>query len=113
MEAQFAAIRQQRLVQGDCHSEEQRLQLSAAIHIQGQCFYLQTPSSTEPVHFQLLLFPHFPLQAPRLTCTSHFTQPSLADGRDLLACVLRKPWTAATSLIEVVAGLPDFVVRGT
>ena len=109
MEAKFAAIRQQRLAQGDYHPEEQRLHLSATTHIQGHCFHI----ATESVNFQLLLSPHFPLQAPRLTCTSHFTQPSLADGRDLLACVLRKPWTAAISLTEVVAGLPDFVVRST
>ena len=113
MEAKFASIRQQRIAQGGSHIEEQRLQLSVKTHSQGHYFQLQMSGRTENISFQLLLSPRFPLQAPRLTCSSHFTQPSIADGRDLLASVLGKPWTAGTSLTEVAAALPDFVVRDT
>ena len=49
------------------------------------------------------------MQAPRLTCTSHFTQPSLADGRDLLESVLGRTWDPSVSLDQVSAALPAFV----
>lgn len=110
MELKFADVRQRRIEQGNSQAEEQRLHLSVTPHVQGHCVQLQVSGSSELVGFQLLLSQRFPLQAPRLTCTSHFPQLSLADGRDLLACVLGKPWTSALSLAEIAAALPEFVV---
>jgi len=113
MEAKFAAVRQQRIAQGDSQAEEQQLHLSASPQVQGHCLQVQVPGPSESIGFQLFLSLRFPLQAPRLTCTSHFPQLSLADGRDLLSSVLGKPWTPGTSLAEVAAALPEFVVRAT
>lgn len=113
MEAKFATVRQQRIAQGDSQAEERLLHLSASPQVQGHCLQVQVPNPSGPVGFQLFLSPHFPLEAPRLTCTSHFPQLSLADGRDLLSTVLGKPWSPEMSLAEVATALPEFVVRVT
>ena len=63
-----------------------------------------------PMEFHIYLKNNFPFNAPRLAVRSHFTYPSLADGRDFLRDVLNKEWSASITLCDIVNALPEFIV---
>ena len=46
---------------------------------------------------------------PRILCDTAFTFPSLADGRDLFALAVRRPWTASDSLLQLIRPLVNLV----
>ena len=63
-----------------------------------------------PMEFHIYLKNNFPFNAPRLAVRSHFTYPSLADGRDFLPDVLNKEWSASITLCDIANALPEFIV---
>lgn len=63
----------------------------------------------EEVAFDLHLNKGFPAISPIVNCLTHFTSPSIADGRDLTKDVLNGAWGEGSSLYDVVSGLPEFV----
>lgn len=63
----------------------------------------------EAVVFDLHLNKGFPASPPVVNCLTHFTSPSIADGRDLTSDVMNGKWSEGSSLYDVVSGLPEFV----
>jgi len=70
----------------------------------------------EPVHkfnFEILLKDKFPFKPPVVTTRTPFSNPSLADGRDLLAHILphigTDMWRPSTNLSELIKQIPSFI----
>jgi len=63
----------------------------------------------EGVVFDLHLNKGFPASPPVVNCLTHFTSPSIADGRDLTRDVMNGGWGEGSSIYDVVSGLPEFV----
>ena len=63
----------------------------------------------DSVAFDVHLPRGFPALPPVVNCVTHFTSPSIADGRDLTRDAINGPWNEESSLYDVISGLPDLV----
>ena len=55
----------------------------------------------------------FPFSPPKVILRSHYTNPSLADGRDILGDVLQKQWTPSITVIDLLRLIPDFIISSS
>jgi ubiquitin-protein ligase len=73
---------------------------------------LSVASTTETFNFDILLRDKFPFQPPLIMTKTRFSNPSLADGRDLLAHLLpgdQREWRPSMNLYEIIQQIPVFV----
>lgn len=61
------------------------------------------------VVFEVHLEGKFPFAPPVLCCVTHFTRPTIADGRDLLQHVIRSTWSPSYTISSLVSELPGLV----
>lgn len=61
------------------------------------------------VVFEVHLEGKFPFAPPILCCLTHFTRPTIADGRDLLQQVIRAGWSPSYTISAIVNELPKLV----
>ena len=64
-------------------------------------------------NFEILLKDKFPFKPPVVTTKTPFSNPSLADGRDLLQHILphigNDSWRPSMNLSELIKQIPNFV----
>lgn len=58
------------------------------------------------INFQIDKYPIVP---PKLFCTTVFCFPQIADGRDILANVLKEEWNEQRQLISLLELIPQFI----
>lgn len=66
----------------------------------------------ETFNFDILLRDKFPFQPPIIMAKTRFSDPSLADGRDLLTCLLpdeQREWRPSMNLFDIIQQIPDFI----
>ena len=67
---------------------------------------------TETFNFDILLRDKFPFQPPIIMTKTKFSNPSLADGRDLLRHLLpndQTEWRPSMNLFDVILRIPVFL----
>lgn len=73
----------------------------------------QTGAKVEKYKFEILLKEKFPFKPPVLSTSCPFSNPSLADGRDLLQNILphvgNDSWRPSMNLSELIKQIPTFV----
>jgi len=71
-------------------------------------------SNIDQFNFDILLRDKFPFQPPLIMTKTVFSNPSLADGRDLLNHLLpgeQHEWRPSMNLFEIIQQIPVFVSR--
>ena len=51
----------------------------------------------------------FPFSPPKIILRTHYTTPSLADGRDVLGDVMQKQWTPSITVVDLIRLIPNFI----
>ncbi|EGR29226.1 hypothetical protein IMG5_160250 [Ichthyophthirius multifiliis] len=70
-------------------------------------FYLQY----QPIKFEILLYKTYPFTFPQFICQTNFSEPSLADGRDLIDNIIEQQWIPSILLYQIVEQIPGFLVK--
>ena len=83
--------------------------------------YLKYPPKTEhnefsnPIYFQITIFPPPVIRSIKVTITNTFVYPSLYDNSDLLESILQHKWNAnephIMTLIEIIECIPRFIKK--
>lgn len=71
-----------------------------------------SPESTHidsPCVFDISLGLGYPFDAPVVLCETVFSFPAIADGRDLLRNIIKRPWNPSITTPEIIKSLPQFV----
>lgn len=71
--------------------------------------YEEVETDLGSVVFEVHLEGKFPFAPPILCCLTHFTRPTIADGRDLLHQVIRAGWSPSYTISAIVNELPKLV----
>ena len=69
-------------------------------------------TSIETFNFDILLRDKFPFQPPLIMTKTRFSDPSMADGRDLLNHLLpqeQREWRPSMNLFEIIQQIPVFL----
>lgn len=69
---------------------------------------IQKFNKGKPILIEIVLNDNFPFDAPRIFCSTSFTIPSLADGRDILEDILEKPYISSILLENIISLMPSF-----
>ena len=73
----------------------------------------QTGAKVEKYKFEILLKEKFPFKPPVQSTSCPFSNPSIADGRDLLQNILphvgNDSWRPSMNLSELIKQIPTFV----
>jgi hypothetical protein len=65
--------------------------------------------SCDSVKVEIHLDGKYPFQAPRVILTTKLPFPSLADGRNLLDWIIKKPWAEDITVLEIANLFPQFL----
>ena len=63
----------------------------------------------DSVKLEVHLEGKFPFQAPKVFLSTVFSFPSLADGRNLLQSIIKKPWAEDITVLEIANLFPSFM----
>jgi ubiquitin-protein ligase len=73
----------------------------------------QVGEQVNKFNFEILLKEKFPFKPPVVTTRTSFSNPSLADGRDLLDQILphcgNDSWRPSMNLSELIKQIPSFI----
>lgn len=61
--------------------------------------------------FEIYLEGKYPFEPPRILCEVGFVEPSISDGRDILADILTEKWSPKISLRGLLEKLTEFVSK--
>ena len=64
--------------------------------------------SQDSVKLEVHIEGKFPFQAPKVILSTITGFPSLADGRNLLQGIIKKPWSEDIPVVEIANGFPQF-----
>jgi len=84
---------------------QKKTALGRVIYLEITKSALSVPTSIETFNFDILLRDKFPFQPPIIMTKTRFSNPSLADGRDILTHLLpydQREWRPSMNLFEII-----------